>query len=124
MKNRVYFIIVFIFFSCVSYSANVEWMKGYVVTNESDTIYGELGYRDGTGDWKECFYRQQGEVEYKVYSPEQITAYGYESGLLCSVASFWYNRSLLFGCKKMYGFSQGLCCIYCKRGFRNNDGVV
>ena len=82
MKNRVYFIIVFIFFSCVSYSANVEWMKGYVVTNESDTIYGELGYRDGTGDWKECFYRQQGEVEYKVYSPEQITAYGYESGLL------------------------------------------
>lgn len=40
-------------------------MKGYVVTNESDTIYGELGYRDGTGDWKECFYRQQGEVEYK-----------------------------------------------------------
>ena len=69
MKNRVYFIIVFIFFSCVSYSANVEWMKGYVVTNESDTIYGELGYRDGTGDWKECFYRQQGEVEYKVYSP-------------------------------------------------------
>lgn len=63
MKNRVYFIIVFIFFSCVSYSANVEWMKGYVVTNESDTIYGELGYRDGTGDWKECFYRQQGEVE-------------------------------------------------------------
>lgn len=101
---------------------------------------GELGYRDGTGDWKECFYRQQGEVEYKVYSPEQITAYGYESGLLFvsediklfKIKQRVFVQSLLSGIidlyyldvKKMYGFSQGLCCIYCKRGFRNNDGVV
>lgn len=81
MKNKTCLIILFLSVIHFSYSANIEWLKGYIVTNASDTIHGQLAYRDGQGDWKECLFRQSDNAEYKVYSPEQILAYGYDSGL-------------------------------------------
>lgn len=81
MKNKTCLIILFLSVIHFSYSANIEWLKGYIVTNASDTIHGQLAYRDGQGDWKECLFRQSGNAEYKTFSPEQILAYGYDSGL-------------------------------------------
>lgn len=82
MINKACLIPLFMCFIHFSFSANVEWLKGYIVTNESDTIHGQLAYRDGGGDWKECLFRLPDENEYKIYSPEQINAYGYDSGLI------------------------------------------
>lgn len=110
MINRIYLTVLFLSFFHFSFSANIEWLKGYIVTNESDTIRGQLAYRDGEGDWKECLFRQSEKELYKAYSPEQIDAYGYNSGLsfiskdikLSKVKQRVFVQSLLLGVMDLY----------------------
>lgn len=110
MKNKIYLVILFLFSFHYSFSENIEWMKGYIVTNESDTIHGQLAYRDGKGDWKECIFRQSEKENQKVYSPDQISAYGYDSGLmfvskdvkLFKVKQRLFVQSLLLGIMDLY----------------------
>lgn len=110
MKNKTCLIIFFLSVIHFSYSANIEWLKGYIVTNASDTIHGQLAYRDGQGDWKECLFRQSYNAEYKTFSPEQIRAYGYDSGLsfvskevkLFKVRQRLFIQPLLLGVMDLY----------------------
>lgn len=117
MKNKTCLIILFLSVIHFSYSANIEWLKGYVVTNASDTIHGQLAYRDGYGDWKECLFRQSDNAEYKTYSPEQIRAYGYDSGLafiskevkLFKIHQRLFVQPLLLGVMDLYYLDISKC---------------
>ncbi|WP_455584940.1 hypothetical protein [Bacteroides sp.] len=110
MKKRTSLIVLLLFIFHFSYSANIEWLNGYIVTNESDTIRGQLAFRDGEGDWKECIFRQSEKDVSKVYSPEQISAYGYDSGLffisidvkLFKIKQCLFLQSLLLGRMDLY----------------------
>lgn len=74
-------ILTFIFFSPVIKAVNIEWMNGYIVTLNNDTVNGMLGYRNGAGDWKECLFKETQQSEPIAYAPREILSYGYEKGL-------------------------------------------
>lgn len=120
MKNRIYLALFFLSFFHYSFSENMEWMKGYIVTNESDTIHGQLAYRDDRGGWKECVFRHSEKETYKVYSPDQISAYGYDSGLmfvskdvkLFKVQQRLFVQSLLLGRMDLYYLDIEKCTEY------------
>lgn len=70
-----------IFSVCLlSYSANIEWKSGYVVTASGDTIRGTIAYQDGEkGD--KCLFRAGNEVISRTYTPTELKMYMYDSGL-------------------------------------------
>ena len=48
---------------------------GFVITNGNDTIYGTINYLSDTKNAYECRFMPDGETEYKVYKPGDISAY-------------------------------------------------
>ena len=55
--------------------AQLNPKQGYVITNQNDTIYGTIDYLSDTKCANECHFQANGETEYKVYLPGEISAY-------------------------------------------------
>ena len=55
--------------------AQLNPKQGYVITNKNDTIYGTIDYLSDTKCANECHFQANGETEYKVYLPGEISAY-------------------------------------------------
>ena len=55
--------------------AQLNPKQGYVITNQNDTIYGTIDYLSDTKCASECHFQANGETEYKVYLPGEISAY-------------------------------------------------
>ena len=56
-------------------AAQVNPQKGYVITNENDTIYGTIDYLTDAQNVKACLFQKAGESEYKSLSPSDIKGY-------------------------------------------------
>ena len=55
--------------------AQLNPKQGYVITNQNDTIYGTIDYLSDTKCANECHFLANGETDYKVYLPGEISAY-------------------------------------------------
>ena len=55
--------------------AQLNPKQGYVITNQNDTIYGTIDYLSDTKCANECHFQANGETDYKVYLPGEISAY-------------------------------------------------
>ena len=55
--------------------AQLNPKQGYVITNQNDTIYGTIDYLSDTKCANECHFQANGETEYKVYLPGEISVY-------------------------------------------------
>ena len=68
---------IFILLAIVSIklAAQVNPQKGYVITNENDTIYGTIDYLTDAQNVKVCLFQKAGESEYKSLSPSDIKGY-------------------------------------------------
>ena len=55
--------------------AQVNPQKGYVITNDNDTIYGTIDYRSEKKCANECSFLPDGGTEYKTYLPGEICGY-------------------------------------------------
>ena len=56
-------------------AAQVNPQKGYVITNENDTVYGTIDYLTDAQNVKACLFQKAGESEYKSLSPSDIKGY-------------------------------------------------
>ena len=56
-------------------AAQVNPQKGYIITNDNDTIYGTIDYLTDARNVKECLFQKKGESEYKALSPKDIKGY-------------------------------------------------
>lgn len=48
-------------------NAQLNAQKGYIITNENDTLRGVIDYRSDSRNAKECHILLEGEQEYKTY---------------------------------------------------------
>lgn len=70
----------------VTVNAQNNLRNGYIITNQNDTIYGQLDYRANNLNYHSCIFKKDNKIE--KYLPEQIIGYGfvnnkyYSSGIL------------------------------------------
>jgi hypothetical protein len=50
-------------------------VKGYVITNDNDTIYGTIDYLSGEENATVCRFRRDGEAAFRQYGPDDIQGY-------------------------------------------------
>ena len=55
-------------------------VKGYVITNDNDTIYGTIDYLTGEENAAACRFRRDGEAAFSLYSPGDIQGYRFTDG--------------------------------------------
>ena len=68
MKRNIFFMLLLAMMS-MKLTAQVNPQKGYVITNENDTIYGTIDYLTDAQNVKACLFQKAGESEYKSLSP-------------------------------------------------------
>lgn len=49
--------------------------RGFVITNEKDTLYGTIDFRTNKINCKQCVFKADGTEEYKTYMPGDIAGY-------------------------------------------------
>ena len=114
----------------ISMTANAQLnaQKGYIITNENDTLRGVIDYRSDSRNAKECHILLEGEQEYKTYKPGEIAGYGLENGGVYYVTrDFYINNTekkmfaefLLKGSISLYRHVDGVSEYYI---FVNKDG--
>ena len=65
---------------------------GFVITNQNDTIYGTIDYLTDTKCAYQCRFKPDGETEYKVYRPGDISAYRFaDNGVFYITKTFSVN---------------------------------
>lgn len=59
----------------IQLSAQVNPQKGYIITNDNDTVYGTIDFLTDARNVKACLFQKNGESEYKSLSPSDIKGY-------------------------------------------------
>ncbi len=60
--------------------AQVNSQRGYILTNEGDTIRGLIDYRSDTKNAQTCLFKADGATEYHEYAPSEIIGYRLDNG--------------------------------------------
>ena len=84
-------IVCFLFCSFSAIAQQSNYLKGYIITNSNDTIYGEISLRTDKINGSECRFRTSAEESPKVYYPGSILAYRYTPG------KFYVSRTVEIG---------------------------
>jgi len=72
--KKVLLLLLTLLFSSVIYSQeNPE--RGFIITNNNDTIYGMLDFRTERLNSKQCTFKADNSDEYKTYTPDDIVGY-------------------------------------------------
>lgn len=69
------FIFVLLTISAIVTMAQTNPQKGYIITNDNDTVYGTIDYLTDARNAKVCLFQKKGESEYKSLSPSDIKGY-------------------------------------------------
>ena len=80
-------------------TAQVNPQKGYIITNEYDTIHGTIDYLTDARNAKTCLFQKKGENEYKSLSPTDIKGYRLADNGIYYVSRLFNdgeNQELLF----------------------------
>ena len=75
MKKVIVDLLLFLVTKPMLLVAQVNPQKGYVITNENDTVYGTIDYLTDARNAKACLFQKNGEREYKSLSPADIRGY-------------------------------------------------
>lgn len=76
MKHRKLFLLLLSFcMLSMEMTAQVNPQKGYIITNENDTIHGTIDYLTDAQNVLACLFRKEGESVYKSMSPKDIKGY-------------------------------------------------
>ena len=110
--------------------AQLNPKQGYVITNQNDTIYGTIDYLSDTKCANECHFQANGETDYKVYLPGEISGYRFaDNGVFYATKTFEVegNTETFFA---EYLLQGGVSLFHHKRGgidyyyFIDEDGKV
>lgn len=59
----------------IQLTAQVNPQKGYIITNDNDTVHGTIDYLTDARNAKACLFQRNGESGYKTLSPSDIRGY-------------------------------------------------
>lgn len=111
MKNKIILIAsLLIFISLYTKAENREWKKGYVITNNNDTIHGLLAYRNGEEDWKNCLFKKTETDSTQLFTPSDLKEFFYNEGVrfesinleVKSITNLYFAECLLKGSMSLY----------------------
>lgn len=81
MKNITKFLSLLL---CLAYmniiKAQDNYQKGYIITNELDTLYGEINNKAYSINAKKCEFKENTNKKATVYYPNDILGYRFENG--------------------------------------------
>ena len=75
MQERKLIIIAFLLLTVSTVWAQRDFRKGYIITNQQDTIYGWIDYRGDIRNAKICSFKQTENGQATDYTPSDIAAY-------------------------------------------------
>ena len=75
MSKRNLTIVVLLLFSSSTVWAQRDYRKGYIITNQQDTVYGWIDYRGDIRNAKICSFKQTENGQATDYTPSDIAAY-------------------------------------------------
>lgn len=78
--KAVLWTVCLLFISVSAIAQNSSFMDGYIVTNDNDTIRGEIALRTDRVNGNECHFRRSPGEAAKVYYPGSIVAYRFTPG--------------------------------------------
>ena len=55
-------------------------VRGYVITNDNDTLWGTIDYLTGKENAEACHFQKDGETTYRIYRPGEILGYRLHEG--------------------------------------------
>ena len=73
-------LIAIIFFSTEIIYGQTEFINGYIIKNNNDTIYGLIGNRGGIGNCKTCLFKEDAVSDVTEFTPDEIKAYRFIHG--------------------------------------------
>ena len=73
--KRINLILLLLAIMSVKLTAQVNPQKGYIITNNNDTIHGTIDYLTDAQNAKICLFRKAGESDYKSLTPADIRGY-------------------------------------------------
>lgn len=90
--KKVLLLLLTLLFSSVIYSQeNPE--RGFIITNNNDTIYGMLDFRTERLNSKQCAFKADTSDEYKTYTPDDIVGYRFmKNGKFYVSKQFEYEK--------------------------------
>ena len=74
------FFLIGCFFISSNGRAQSEFKKGYAITQNNDTLYGDLKNASIFSNCRECFLKRTGEANATIYKPSEIKGYRYIDG--------------------------------------------
>lgn len=74
MKRKTNILLLLVIMS-MKLTAQVNPQKGYIITNNNDTIHGTIDYLTDAQNAKICLFQKAGEGEYKSLTPADIKGY-------------------------------------------------
>ena len=77
MPKKELIIIAFLLFAGSNIWAQRDFRKGYIITNQQDTVYGWIDYRGDIRNSKTCSFRKTEIEQATDYTPSDIASYRY-----------------------------------------------
>ncbi|MCK9312048.1 MAG: PorT family protein [Bacteroidales bacterium] len=111
----LFFIIISTYFKC---SAQGDFRNGFIITNERDTIYGQIKYRGDNQNLNSCIFKKDNDII--EYSSEQINGFGYENDNAYSsgILKGSFVEVLVVGSLNLFKYESS---FYIKKNRENND---
>ena len=75
MKKGIVLLLLLSAMMPMQLTAQVNPHRGYVITNDNDTVYGTIDYLTDARNVKACLFKEEGENGYKSLSPTDIKGY-------------------------------------------------
>jgi len=110
MRRLLSLLYLFCFFTTIIYAFNVEWKNGFIVTNDNNTIRGEIGLQDEGKDHLICLFRENAAASQIKYMPADIDRFGTDDGLIfvslhlktATIDETYFARFLFEGIVNLY----------------------
>lgn len=118
MKRTMFALLVALASATVSAQQNPE--RGFVITNDNDTIYGTIDYRTDEMNATKCTFKADDKNEFRTYLPGEILGYRFSNN-----GRFYISKEFEIEEKRSLVFAEymikGVLNVYRVRGISYDD---
>lgn len=88
MPRKLFIFSLILSFSYLSLLSQNDWHSGYILSSETDTIYGFLDFRNSRSSGQVCYFRKSENGKTTTYKPTEIYGYRFTPG------KFYISRNI------------------------------
>ncbi|MES2798216.1 MAG: hypothetical protein V4683_19765 [Bacteroidota bacterium] len=92
--NKIYITFLLITFVLINISAQTDFRPGYIITNQQDTLFGQIDFRGDLRNSNICDFIEKGKTKKVSFKPFEIEGYRFENSKYY-ISKKW-NKTTLF----------------------------